>query len=155
MSIGDFCELWYVNGVVSGCHGIRKFKDEHMFRDSWTAEDQRAVEHLAKKFSVDLDDQRVTGENATFASIEAAARQLGRAVTRHVTQDLALRQTQLLAEPQPCATCGKLCAVGIDDRQLTTGDGPIELHEAVCHCPACRRDFFPSTRSLGTASARV
>ena len=155
MSIGDLRELRYVSVVISDSRGVRKFKDEHMFRDSWTDEDQRAVEHLAKKFSVDLDDQRVAGENATSASIEAAARKLGRAVTRHVTQDLALRQTQLLGEPQPCPICETLCAVGIGDRPLTTGDGPVELHEAVCHCPACRRDFFPSTHSLGTASARV
>jgi len=36
-----------------------------MFRDSWTDEDQRVVERLAKKFSVDLEDPRVTGENAS------------------------------------------------------------------------------------------
>jgi hypothetical protein len=32
-------------------------------------------------------------------------------------------------------------------RSLTTGDGTADIHEAVCHCSVCRRDFFPSTRS--------
>ena len=126
-----------------------------MFRDSWTDQDQRAVEHLAKKFGVHLNDPDVAGETATFASIEAAASKIGKAVTQHVTQDLALQQTALLGEPQPCPGCGKLCLVEVRDRELSTGEVPIELHETACHCSACRRDFFPSTRPIGAASTRL
>jgi hypothetical protein len=155
MSIGDFRELRYAGGIVIDPFAVSKFKDEHMFRDSWTDEDQRAVERLAQKFDVDLNAPNVAGESASFASIEAVARKLGRAVTRHVTQDLALQQTQLLTEPQPCPICERRCEVEVRERDLTTGDGPVDLHEAVCHCPACRRDFFPSTGSVGTSSTRL
>ena len=126
-----------------------------MFQDTWTDEDQQAVEQLAKKFGVDLAAEQVAGENATFAQIEAAASRLGKAVTRQVTQDLALQQTALLDQPQPCPTCGKLCDVEVRQRKMTTADGPIELRETACKCSACSRDFFPSACSLGTASTRL
>jgi hypothetical protein len=83
-----------------------------------------------------------------------AARQIGQAVTRRITEDLAIQQAQLLDSPQPCPTCQKLCDVSLRDRKLTTGDGPLDLREAVCHCSACRRDFFPSTHSLATPPTR-
>ena len=133
----------------------RKFKDELMFQDTWTDADQQAVEQLAKKFGVDLAAEQVAGEHATFAQIEAAASRLGKAVARPVTQDLALQQTALLDQPQPCPTCGKLCDVEVRQRKMTTGDGPIELRETACQCSACSRDFFPSACSLGTASTRL
>ena len=49
-----------------------------MFQETWTVEDQQAVERLAKKFGVDLAAEPVAGENATFAQIEAAAADWGR-----------------------------------------------------------------------------
>jgi hypothetical protein len=155
MSIGEFRELRYSGGVVFTLPAVSKFKDERMFQSTWTDEDQRIVERLAKKFGVDLNDPKVAGENATFASIEAAAGQLGKAITRQITQDLALQQTKLLDQPQACPTCGTLCQVEVRQRDLTTGDALIELPETVCQCSACRRDFFPSTRSPGTASTRL
>ncbi|MBW3600590.1 MAG: hypothetical protein KY475_25420 [Planctomycetes bacterium] len=126
-----------------------------MFDDSWSQEDQLVVERLAKKFGVDLKADELAGAEATFTSIETAARKIGQAVTRRVTEDLAIQQTQLLEGPQPCPTCGKSCEAGFKERELTTGDGPIELREAVCHCSACRRDFFPSTRSLEASPTRL
>jgi hypothetical protein len=32
---------------------------------------------------------------------------------------------------------------------VTSIDGPLALEEAVGHCPACRRDFFPPAGDLG------
>lgn len=126
-----------------------------MFRSEWTREDQEVFERLANKFSVDLNDPEAAGENATFAGIESAARRMGQAVMRHLMADLALRQTELLDQPQPCPTCGKLCDVEVRQRPLTTADVQVELSETACHCSACRRDFFPSAGSLGAASARL
>lgn len=126
-----------------------------MFESSWSEEDQLAVERLAKKFGVNLQAAEVAGEEASFTSIELAARRVGQAVTRRVTEDLALQQTRLLDQPQPCPTCQQLCEVEVRRRPLTTGDGPVELSESVCHCSACRRDFFPSAGPLEASSARL
>lgn len=126
-----------------------------MFESSWSKEDQLAVERLAKKFGVDLEGNDVAGADATFTSIETAARKVGQAVTRRITEDLAIQQTQLVNHPQACPTCQKLCEVEVRKREFTTGDGRIDLREAVCHCSACRRDFFPSTRSLEASPTRL
>jgi hypothetical protein len=61
----------------------------------------------------------------------------------------------LLDHPQPCPTCQSPCEVAVRKRKLTTGDGPLDLQEAVCYCSACRRDFFPSTRSLEAPPTRL
>jgi hypothetical protein len=133
-----------------------KFKDgRDMSQEGWSLEDQKVVENLAKKWEIDLEADDVAGPNATFASIEMAARRVGQAVTRQICEDLAAKQANLAKEPQPCPTCEKLCEVDFRERAMTTGDGPIGLVEVVCHCSACRRDFFPSASAIGSSSARL
>ena len=126
-----------------------------MFHSFWSAEDQQVLDKVAKKLGVDLEAEDLAGEEATFASIEAAASKIGQAVTRHVMEDLAIRQTRLLDQDQACPTCQKLCPVKVTDRTLNTAEGPIELPETVCHCSACRRDFFPSTHPVEVAPTRL
>ena len=118
-----------------------------MFESSWSEEDCQVFERVAKKLGIDLEAIDLAGEEATFTSIEDAASKIGRAVTKHVVEDLAIKQTKLLAQAQPCPSCQKLCDVQDRVRSLTTGDGTADIHETVCHCSVCRRDFFPSTRS--------
>ena len=126
-----------------------------MFRSDWTPEDQQALQRLAKKFQVNLEAPEVVGATATFASIERAAGQLARAVARHATEEMAHQQTQLAEPTAACPDCGKLCKTQIVTRDFTAENGPLELAETKCHCSACRRDFFPSTRSVGAAPARL
>lgn len=127
-----------------------------MFSSTSTDVDQQVVESLAKKWNVDLEAEEVAGATATFAGIETAARQIGDRVTRLVCEDLALRQVQLLSGPQSCPTCGKLADSQTKNRWLTLGDGQkIDLPEVVCHCSACRRDFFPSACPFGPAPTRL
>jgi hypothetical protein len=126
-----------------------------MFRSAWSAEDQQAVERIAEKIKVNLGAEDIAGSEATFASIEAAASKIGKAVTRHVIEDLAIKQAQLVGKSHPCPTCEKLCPVELRDRELATGEGPVDLSEAVCHCSVCRRDFFPSTGSIETPPTRL
>ena len=126
-----------------------------MFQSSWSAEDQQALDNIAKKIGINLQAGDLAGEEATFASIEAAASKIGQAVTRHVMEDLAIQQTRLLDQDQACPSCQKLCPVKVTDRTLMTAEGPVNLPETVCHCSACRRDFFPSTRPAETAPTRL
>jgi hypothetical protein len=119
-----------------------------MFQSSWSPEDRQALDRIAKKLDIDLEANDLAGSEATFTSIEVAASKMGRAVTQQVIEDLAIKQTRLLDHPQPCPDCQKLCEVQNRVRSLTTGDGTADIREAVCHCSVCRRDFFPSTRSI-------
>jgi len=79
-----------------------------------------------------------------FSQIEDAGRNLGRLLSR-------LSQTRLANEVaagegcvRDCPTCGKSCAVEVARRTVSGLDGPLEMLEPKAHCPACRRDFFPS-----------
>ena len=46
-----------------------------------------------------------------------------------------------------CPSCGRQCPVERAEGTVKGLSGSVDLAEAVAHCPACRRDFFP----LGTA----
>jgi hypothetical protein len=63
-------------------------------------------------------------------------------------QTLLEQQANALGEQQPCPDCGRTCAVGRQQRPLQVQGGPLHQSEPVCHCPDCRRDFFPPTAPL-------
>jgi len=88
-------------------------------------------------------------EDVRFHVMESAGHALGRAVAQVTTERLALARAERLSGPQPCPTCGRQCPLVHRERPLETVDGPIELGEPVCHCSACRRDFFPSASGVG------
>lgn len=94
-------------------------------------------------------------EDARFSVLEAASHALGRAIAQETTERLALACAQRITEPQPCPTCEQRCPVVYQERELATVDGPVELSEPVCHCSACRRDFFPSASGVGTRPAEL
>jgi surfactin synthase thioesterase subunit len=108
---------------------------------------------LADRLEIDVRDLLV--RDVPFHVLEAAGHSLGRAVAQATTERLTLARAERLSEPQSCPTCGRQCPLLHRERPLETVDGPIELHEPVCHCPACRRDFFPSASSIGNRSANL
>src|SRR5262245_15938338 len=75
-------------------------------------------------------------EDARFHDLEAAGHALGRAVAQAATERLAFTRAERLHGPQSCPTCGKRCPLAYQDRPLETIDGPLVLHEPVCHCSA-------------------
>lgn len=102
-----------------------------------------------------IDMGTLLKEDVRFTELEAAGHRLGRSVAQATTERLALTQAERMTGPQPCPACGRLCPPVHRQRPLETIDGPIELREPVCHCPACRRDFFPSASALGTGSTEL
>jgi hypothetical protein len=89
-------------------------------------------------------------EDVRFTVLESAGHELGRAVAQVATERLTLARAERLTGAQPCPTCGKRSPLVHRERELETIDGPIELREPICHCSACRRDFFPSASNTGT-----
>lgn len=108
---------------------------------------------LADRLEIDVGDLLV--RDVPFHVLEAAGHALGRAVAQATTERLTFARAERLCEPQACPSCGRPCPLVHRERPLETVDGPIELHEPVCHCSACRRDFFPSASSLGTRPANL
>jgi hypothetical protein len=53
-----------------------------------------------------------------------------------------------LGEQQPCPDCGRPCVLRRHERPLQVQGAQLQQSEPVCHCPDCRRDFFPPTAPL-------
>jgi hypothetical protein len=108
---------------------------------------------LADRMGVEVRD--LLKRDVRFHVLEAAGHALGRAVAQATTERLTLARAERLSEPQPCPTCSRQCPLLYRKRTLETVDGPIDALEPVCHCSACRRDFFPSASGIGTRSANL
>ena len=102
-----------------------------------------------------IDVRGLLQKDVRFSVLESVGHALGRAVAQETTERLALARAQRITEPQPCPTCERRWPVVYEERALETVDGPIGLSEPVCHCSACRRDFFPSASGVGTRPAEL
>ena len=80
---------------------------------------------------------------ADFLAMEEAASVAASALAEGTLGALFDLQAKALDPSQPCPDCGKPCPVEAEERPLVVQHGTLALHEPVCHCPACRRDFFP------------
>ncbi len=94
---------------------------------------RRVHEEVGPDLDLDADDIEQMGITAA------------RVVARSTIADLLERKAALLGPEQPCPTCGRSCAVGRQPRTIDFWGGEVTYAEPLCHCPACRRDFFPST----------
>lgn len=83
------------------------------------------------------------GLGVDFFALEQVAEAAARGLTEGTLAALLEQQAQTLPAEQPCPDCGHLSAVGYEPRALTGRGGTLQYREPVCHCPACRRDFFP------------
>jgi len=94
--------------------------------------------------------RRAFGDDGPGLDIDLdAMEQIAQAATAGLNegtlQTLLERQANALGEQQRCPDCGRACAVGRQKRPLRVQGGTLLQSEPVCHCPDCRRDFFPPT----------
>ena len=124
-----------------------------------SAEDLQRIEGLAKRWGkiivreqwgeegpgldVDLDQMEEIGM--------AAVRGLLSGTLESATQ----QQAGQLGERQPCPDCGQLCLLEREERSIVARQGCFAHQEPKGHCPACRRDFFPSTGTAAAEQSRV
>jgi len=85
------------------------------------------------------------GTEVDLDAMEQVAAAAAAGLTEGTLATLLEQQAQLLGTEQPCPDCGRLCAVRRADRPLNVRAGPVTQAEPICHCPDCRRDFFPPT----------
>ena len=85
-------------------------------------------------------------KDTTFMEIEDFGHEVGRMIAQGVDERLATQHAAHFQEEALCPTCGIRCAPREQPvtRSIQTTDGDVPLHEIVCHCPVCDRDFFPS-----------
>jgi hypothetical protein len=112
-----------------------------------SAEKLQEIQQLAAGWGK-IIARRVFGEAGPstpvdFQTLERIAAAAARGLTEGTLATLVEQQAQTLPAEQPCPDCGRLCPVGSVPRSLTVPGGLLTLNEPMCHCPDCRRDFFP------------
>src|SRR5262249_50968029 len=95
------------------------------------------------------------GTDVDFMALEQVAAAAARGLTEGTLATLLQQQAQALPAEQPCPDCGRLCPVGSEARPLAVQDAQITLDEPVCHCPDCRRDFFPPAAGPASGQPRL
>src|SRR5205085_8891307 len=88
------------------------------------------------------------GLDVDFDAMEQIAQAAAAGLTEGTLQTLLERQSATLGEQQPCPDCGRPCAVRRRERPLRVRGAELRQSEPACHCPDCRRDFFPPTADL-------
>ena len=90
---------------------------------------------------------RRTGDDAIdfdMSALESIAQAAAAGLVEGTLQCLLQRQADALADQQPCPACGRLCPLTYEGRTVHVSGGvALPYQEPACHCPDCRRDFFP------------
>lgn len=109
--------------------------------------ERKELELLTEVAEIEVELQRrrgMFGKVPHFSEIEGVGRRLGQLLSRSAQSRLANEVAAAEAVERKCPTCGRACQVETVRRTVTGIDGPVEILEPKAHCPACRRDFFPS-----------
>lgn len=95
------------------------------------------------------------GLDVSLAEMEDVAAMATRAMVRGAVEEMTKEQAGLLGAEARCPTCGTSCELRRKVRDITVRGGTASLDEPVAHCRRCRRDFFPSARSIEAGRARL
>ena len=125
-----------------------------MARRSFTPEELQEFQHLAAQWGK-IVARRAFGDDGPgldvdLDAMEQVAHAAAAGLTEGTLQTLLEQQAAALGEQQPCPACGRPCAVRRQERPLQVGGAVLQQSEPVCHCPDCRRDFFPPTADLAS-----
>jgi len=89
------------------------------------------------------------GSDVDLAALERVAVVAAGGLTEGTLATLLEQQAQALPAESPCPARGRSCPIRHEPRTLATAHGgALRYREPVAHCPACRRDFFPSASRL-------
>lgn len=125
-----------------------------------TAEDLKRIEEIAKRWGkIIVREQwgvQGPGLDVDLNQMEDIAVAAMRGLLAGTLEAATQQQACQLGEQQACPECGKMCLLQQMERPITVrGGGSFTHQEPKAHCPACRRDFFPSASPAETGHARV
>jgi len=93
----------------------------------------------------------------TLLEIENQAIEIGDELIRQLANgDLSERAEKMAQQVEhECPDCGRVCGLEADTEPLILQGkrSEIEYSEPRCHCPSCRRDFFPSREKTPTSGS--
>lgn len=86
----------------------------------------------------------------SLAAMERLAQAAAQGLLEGTLATLLEQQAATLPAHQPCPDCQQLCPVHYEPHELESLGGSLTYREPKAHCPACRRDFFPSAARPGS-----
>ena len=125
-----------------------------------TAEDLKRIEELAKGWGKIIVRQhwgeKGPGLDVDLTQMEDVAMAAVQALMAGTLESATQQQASQLGQQQPCPECGRMCPLKPEERPIVvrTG-GSFDHQEPKAHCPACRRDFFPSASAVEAGYARL
>jgi hypothetical protein len=147
--------------LETGCGSVRNFKEgAKMAKVKLTSEEIARIEDLAKSWGK-IVVRRHWGEqgpglDVDLNEMEEVAMVAVRALLAGTLETATLQQADQLGPEQACPECGRMCSLQRDPRPIVARTGSsFDHNEPKAHCPACRRDFFPSAPDPETDNARV
>jgi hypothetical protein len=90
------------------------------------------------------------GLDVDLDAMEQVAAAAAAGLAAGALEEATHQQAQHLPAQQLGPSCGRLCATQPQPRPVVVQGGRFLHHEPVGYCPACRRDFFPSTSAVET-----
>lgn len=127
--------------------GRKDFQAQKPDSERVTKLQERLNRLLQEAASVEVELSRADGSIRGvphYSVIEGRAHELGKQLSREVQQRQMGELTADHLAPAKCPDCGRRCEAQSHARPLRSVDGPDRVSEVKCHCPGCRRDFFPS-----------
>jgi hypothetical protein len=131
-----------------------------MARRKATPEDLKRIEESAKRWGKTVVrewwGEQGPGLDVDLTEMEDIGAAAMRGLLAGTLESATQQQARLLGEQHACPECGKVCPLRQEERPITVRGGGTFVHqEPKAHCPACRRDFFPSASSAETGHTRV
>ena len=123
-----------------------------------TSEDIRRVEELARGWGKIIVRQqwgeKGPGLDVDLTQMEEVAMAAVRSLLAGTLEVATQQQAEQLDQEQACPKCGRKCPLTQEPRPIVARIGNTFMHdEPKAHCPACRRDFFPSASAAETGGA--
>jgi hypothetical protein len=123
-------------------------------------EDLKRIEELAKGWGKIIVRQhwgeKGPGLDVDLTQMEDVAMAAVQALLAGTLEVATRQQASQLGEEQACPACGRMCPLKHEERSIVVRTGStFEHEEPKAHCPACRRDFFPSASGAETGHARL
>ncbi len=122
-------------------------------------EDLRRISELAKRWGkIIVREQwgeQGPGLDVDLAQMEDVAVAAVRGLLAGTLESATQQQAGQLGESQSCPDCGRMNPLTSEERSITTRGGPFAHQEPKGHCPACRRDFFPSASGAAVEQPRL
>jgi hypothetical protein len=129
-------------------------------RKSLTPQDLQNIRALAAQWGK-IVARRAFGDegpglDVNFTTLEEIAQEAARGLTEGTLTAFLQQQANGLGDQHPCPDCGRTAPITREPRMVhLKGGQPVPLSEPVCHCPDCRRDFFPPPGDAGSGWPRL